>query len=479
VSSDPDDQLNSVQKMILSGRKDPAAFIEAYMGAKLWGMQKRIVQSVFDRPRVAVRAAHSVGKTFVAARIVLAWFYLYPHSKILTTAPTFTAVRKLLWAEIAAAKAKVPKGFGGQLFGTELRADKDWWAIGLSTDSAERFQGFHSASPMLLVFDEAVGVRGEIWEAAEGIRAGGNVHMLAIANPTAVSGPFYDAFHSQRETWELMQISAFDSPNLQGLTPESILELSEQELDANPYPYLTTRRWVAEKLTEWGLGHPLWQSRVCGDFPTEREDSLVWLNWVEKAKKADLKVEEEDIWQVGIDVAGPGSDETVLCVRHGPRLMEMRSWAGSDVRGAVVNLLRNYEGKELICCVDSVGMGHYFARAIEENLPEVNVIDVNVGKRSDKPERFTNLKAQYYWGLRERFRDGEITGIWDERLVSQLCGIRYEHNVKGQVVIESKDSVRRRGGKSPDRAEALMLAFASGNRIQSGPVNLSREIFFG
>jgi hypothetical protein len=112
-------------------------------------------------------------------------------------------------------------------------------------------------------------------------------------------------------------------------------------------------------------------------------------------------------------------------------------------------------------------------------LPEVNVIDVNVGKRSDKPERFTNLKAQYYWGLRERFRDGEITGIWDERLVSQLCGIRYEHNVKGQVVIESKDSVRRRGGKSPDRAEALMLAFASGNRIQSGPVNLSREIFFG
>lgn len=472
-------QLPAVERIILQGRRDPAAFIETYMGADLWGMQKSIVRNVFRKPRVAVRAAHSVGKTFVAARIVLAWFYLYPHSKILTTAPTFTAVRKLLWAEIAAAKARMPKEFGGQLFGTELRAAQDWWAIGLSTDSAERFQGFHSDKPMLLVFDEAVGVRPEIWEAAEGIRAGGNVHMLAIANPTAVSGPFYDAFHSQRDTWELMQISAFMSPNLKGYTPENLMEASEQELDNNPFPYLTTRRWVAEKLREWGPGHPLWQSRVCGDFPTERDDSLIWLPWIESARRREIESKSTDLWQAGLDVAGPGSDETVLCVRHGARVVEMRSWAGSDVRGAVVNVLRGYEDRKILCCIDSVGMGHYFARAIEDGCPGISVIDVNVGNKSDDVERFSNSKAQYYWGMRERFRDGEITGVWDERLVSQLCGVRYSHNVKGQIVIESKDQLKRRGGKSPDRAEALMLAFAAGNRIQSGPVDIKREIFFG
>ncbi len=133
--------------------------------------------------------------------------------------------------------------------------------------------------------DEAPGVKPRIYEAIEGIRAGGDVRVLALGNPTIASGPFYDAFTANREGWNLITISAFDTPNLQrGLTLESLLELPDEELDNNPVPYLTTRRWVHEKYREWGPGHPLWESRVLGNFPTQSEDALLSLAWLEKAK---------------------------------------------------------------------------------------------------------------------------------------------------------------------------------------------------
>src|SRR5258706_10585240 len=91
---------------------------------------------------------------------------------------------------------------------------------------------------VLMVLDEAPGVLPEIYEAIEGIRAGGDVRVLALGNPTIASGPFYDAFTADREGWNLITISAFDTPNLHGLSIESLLELPDEELDNNPFPYL-------------------------------------------------------------------------------------------------------------------------------------------------------------------------------------------------------------------------------------------------
>src|SRR6266850_6112471 len=97
---------------------------------------------------------------------------------------------------------------------------------------------------------------------------------------TIASGPFYDAFTANREGWSLFTISAFNTPNLAGLDLESLLALSEDELDQNVRPYLTTRRWVKEKFHEWGLGHPLWESRVLGNFPKQSQDALISLTWL-------------------------------------------------------------------------------------------------------------------------------------------------------------------------------------------------------
>jgi hypothetical protein len=160
----------------------------------------------------------------------------------------------------------------------------------------------------------------------------------------------------------------------------------------------------------------------------------------------------------GLDVAGPGEDETVLAIRCGPKLLYLESWTESDPRGKVLAALEPYKGRLRQVNVDSTGIGYGMARHISDF--KYPVCDINVGAAARHPEKYANLKAELYWGLRLRFQSGDMSGCFSEKVIGQLAGIRYEHNARGQVVIESKDDMRKRGVKSPDLAEAVMLAYA-------------------
>lgn len=439
---------------------DPEWFVTTILGQDPWQTPRAIMRAlVRPRARVAVKACHSAGKTHTAAGIVLWW--VYSGGIAVTTAPTDTQVKRLLWGEIREAHEHARFPLGGVLNEKELKVSPQCYAMGLATNEGVRFQGFHGR--VLIVLDEAPGVRPDIWAAIEGIRAGGDVRILALGNPTMASGPFYDAFGRDRAGWQTFTIDAFDTPNLAGLTPETLRTLSEEELDVTVRPYLTTRRWVREKLDEWGETSPLWLARVRGRFPTQSEDSLLSLAWLEAARVRECGEARGDEWAAGLDVAGPGEDETVLVVRHGPRIVETRVWTTPDPRGDVVAALRAYKDRRIDVYVDSIGIGYYMARHLESELGQFGklaVHDVNVGETALDTERYANWKAELYWGLRMRCQQGDLAGLVDDLAISQLCGIRYRHNARGQVVIESKDDARKRGVRSPDRAEAVMLAFA-------------------
>lgn len=418
-----------------------------------------------DRPqsRVAIKACHSSAKTYSCAEIVL-WWTIVKRGIAVTTAPTWTQVEKLLWGEIHKAYESARFPLGGIINQTELKISADCYAVGLSTNEGVRLQGFHGN--VLIVIDEAPGVRPDIFESIEGIRAGGDVRILMPGNPTIASGPFYAAFERERAMWTTFTIDAFDTPNLEGITIDDLRAIpfsdrlsSEHEafLAVSPRPYLTTRRWVWEKLHTWGEQSPLWQSRVRGQFPSQSEDSLIALLWLERSGAIANEAPPSDMpASAGLDVAGPGEDETVLTIRQGTYVHPPISWAHADPRGEVINALRSWKIEKVN--VDSIGIGYYMARHLEDN--GYTVVDVNVGEAPSDRERYANLKAELYWGLRERFEQGDIHGITDDVTISQLAGIRYRHNARGQVVIESKDEARKRGVTSPDRAESLMLAFA-------------------
>lgn len=433
---------------------DPVRFAEFFLCASLWESQAAILRSVAEHPRTAVKACHASGKSFLASCAALWWMTRFPDGVVITTAPSWVQVTRVLWGEIKKAVARARISFP-PILQTEIKHRADNYAMGLSTNEGVRFQGFHGR--VLIILDEAPGVKPEIWESIEGIRAGGDVRLLAIGNPTVASGPFYDAFTTARAHWSTMTISAFDSPNLAGVTLERLLALSDAELDTNGRPYLVTRRWVREKWDEWGAGHPLWDSRVLGNFPTQADNALISLAWIEAAG-ARTVIETNRPLRAGIDVAGPGEDETVLALVDGPTIVRLEAWADPDPRGKVAAALSAYRDRLEWVNVDSVGIGYYLARHLADlGYP---VRDINVGAPSTDPEKYANAKAEIYWGLRMRFQAGDVAGLTDEKAISQLAGILYAHNARGQVVIESKDQARKRGVKSPDRAEALMLAFA-------------------
>ena len=197
---------------------------------------------------------------------------------------------------------------------------------------------------------------------------------------------------------------------------------------------------------------------MLGNFPLQAEDALIPLAWLEKCQHSE-KCGDGTKLRAGLDVAGPGEDETVLYVRDGPRIIFGKSWMQADPRGEVVAALKQYEGRIEVINVDSAGIGWNMYTHLNDLFPGI-AHPINVGESSHDPEKYANLKAELYWGLRMRAQAGDLTGYLDEKLIGQLAGIRYKHNARGQIVIESKEDARKRGVKSPDRAEAVMLAFA-------------------
>ena len=320
------DHAQSLRNVIL----DPVRFTRGCLRQDIWPTQAAILRSLATKRRTAVKACHASGKSFVSAAAVLWWVTRFPDGIVVTTAPTWTQVEKVLWGEIKKAVARSRIAYP-PLNQTELKLGPNNYAIGLSTNEGVRFQGFHGR--ILIVIDEAPGVLPEIWEAIEGIRAGGDVRVLALGNPTIASGPFYEAFTSNRDGWSTFTISAFDTPNLAGLTLEDLLELPDTELDRNPRPYLVTRRWVREKYREWGPGHPLWESRVLGQFPTQADNALISLAWIEDAARRPIVTTGSQL-TAGLDVAGPGEDETVLVVADGPSIL-------TDPHNAVMDAIRS------------------------------------------------------------------------------------------------------------------------------------------
>lgn len=460
----------AIRGRIAAWTRDPVTFARNVLSADVWDTQAHILASLQTRRRIAVKACHASGKSFTAAAAVLWWLVAHPDGIVVTTAPTWTQVEKVLWGEIHAAigRAKVLRYVlqGREPNRTEFRLGPNNYAVGLSTNEGVNFQGFHGK--VLIVLDEAPGVRPDIYEAIEGIRAGGDVRVLALGNPVIGSGPFYDAFTSARDSWALETISAFDTPNLAGLDVQALAELPDDQLDANPRPYLVTRRWAREKLVEWGESSPLWQSRVLGNFPKQSDDSLISLAWIERAIAAD-PVDSVEPFEAGIDVAGPGEDETAVYVRRGPQVLASRAWAQPDPRGEVAAYLGEWKQRgQLRVKVDTIGQGYYFGKHLEDIGFDVE--HVNVGEAPSDREKYANLKAELYWSLRMRFEAGDLRGPLCDRTQAQLTGIRYRHDARGRVVIESKDEARKRGVRSPDRAEALMLAFAPARHVIAAPI---------
>jgi hypothetical protein len=298
-------------------RKNPLDIVDRVLGVTPWDMQREILIALFSPSvrRVGVKSCHGAGKTITAAIAALAWLYGGKDRIVLTTAPTGRQVRKLLWREIRSIWNKCKereRPLGGEMppNAPELVLADGWFATGFSSNDPVNVQGFHAPGGVLVIMDEANGVHPDIWEALAGVLVGVNDRLLAIANPTEPSGPFYKLWSDP--DCVKFSISAEDTPNVKA--------------GREVVPGMISRAWVEDRKRAWGEDSALYQSRVLARFPASSDDRLVPLSWLDIAKQRHADLEDATAstdtiiqatgWtgecDLGLDVARYGGDNTVI-----------------------------------------------------------------------------------------------------------------------------------------------------------------------
>jgi phage terminase large subunit len=418
------DQKAYVRKVL----GDPVLFATHILGAGLWKREAEILRSIQNNRRTAIKACHGAGKTYSLALAALWWLARYPQGIVLTTCPTLRQVRTQVWSEIhrISARSKIPYP---ELKTTELKfRGEDNFALGLSTNQAANFQGYHGKY-VLIIVDEAPGIAAEIWDAIAGAMAGGKVHLVIAGNPTTPSGPFFDAFNRERGLWNCITIDAFDSPNLEGITLEQLLQMDSATggpLDQNPVPYLVTKRWAYDQYLVWWHGDerssPSWMSRVRGQFSDQSHNALIKLAWLERAKRRALENPVKDAGErlvAGVDVGGVDSETVVyLCEisKGNPKILKFGAWRGEDTRGYAVALLKPHRNRLATVRVDADGVGYNFGLHLRDQGLPVELVHVGITVESkpnlgadDPALRFFNQKAQLYQHVADLLeRDGSM-----------------------------------------------------------------------
>lgn len=461
----PEDLASIVSELErLEWLDNPISFIEDRCKERLWSKQKEISMSVVVNRRTAVHSCHETGKSFLAARIAAWWLCAHKAGEafVVSSAPTGRQVRTILWREIGRIHAKA--GLPGRTNQTEWMMEmpagnEEIVAFGMKPDdmSPTAFQGIH-AKYVLVIFDEACGIAAALWDAADSLVANDFSRMLAIGNPDDPETEFGDIC-KPGSGWNVIGIGYHDTPNFTGETVDPEL----RHLLIGPI-------WVEEKKRKWGEDNPLYISKVLGRFPETTIDGLIPLRWIRQAQERDLKPGSPN--ELGVDIGG-GGDPNIIAQRRGGHVRIIRRDVEPDTMRTVGHIAKALRDTGADCAkIDVIGIGRGVCdRGKELGKPfiPVNVSERPLQRKASREEKrigrrpdqeFANLKAEGYWNLRTHFQEGTIDiDATDDDLAAQLAALKYDQNSRGETIIVKKKELKEDIGRSPDEAEAVMLAF--------------------
>jgi len=442
----------------LAYRTDPVAWVRRKIGEWVWSKQAEIMRAVVEHRRTAVKSCHGVGKSHLASRVAAWWLDVHPPGTafVVTTAPTYAQVRAILWRYIR--QIHRAHQLPGRVNQTEWHIDGEIVAFGRkpADHDVAAFQGIH-ALHVLVIIDEACGIPEQLYIAADALTTNDGCRILAIGNPDNPASHFKTVC-AAGSGWHTVRISAFDSPNLTG-----------EEVPAELAELLISRGWVEEKAAEWGVDNPIYISKVLGDFPDQSPNAVVRLADVAACRLSlEIPYLPEQLLPVelGVDVGG-GGDLTVVRERRGVRAG--REWTSHSDRPetlAPLVIKAIVETGATAVKVDSIGIGWGLCGELRNRRREhgAQIIGVNVAEKASEPEKYLNLRAEMWWKVGRQL---SADRAWDlstmdngDKTVAELLEPRWEVDPSGRIKIESKDDIRERtSGRSPDHADALLLAY--------------------
>lgn len=445
MSSSP---KNSFVDFIAAYRDHPVLFVREVLGANPLPWQEDFLRAVArGERRISVRAGHGVGKSTVCSWALI-WHMVtrYPQKSVVT-APTAAQLFDALYSELKSWINKLPpilkdlfEVFSDRI---NLKDAPESSFISARTSSSERpeaLAGVHSEN-VLLIVDEASAVPEAVFEAAAGSMSGHSATTILISNPTRNSGLFYKTHHELASDWFRLHVSCINIP-------------------------LVSSDFVRQIEATYGRDSNAFRIRVLGEFAIADDDTLIAADLVDAAMSRDITQGDETM-VYGLDVARFGTDRTALCKRRGNVVIEIKHWGGLDLMqtvGAVVNEAKTDNPEEI--CVDTIGLGSGVADRLREQ--GFNVRDVNVSESSAMNPNANKLRDELWLSVKDWLATRAVKLPKDDTLRHELVAPRYNFTSSGKVVVESKDSMKRRGMRSPDLADALCLTFASNAALVGG-----------
>lgn len=439
-------------------KDDPVMWAEEVLGLFLWSGQKEILQSIVDNKKTAVKSSHSIGKTFICAVAACWWVSTRPNCMVQTTAPTYQQVHGLLWEEIR--KMHAGAGLAGRVL------DKDVWKrelsgieveVGVGKKPADSnlhgFHGTHRPDGVLVIIDEGCGVPQSLYTASDAITTARMDRVVTVGNPDDPNTEFGRIFNQPTGEWNLVTVSAYDTPNFTG---EDIPEYLKASL---PDPL-----WVEGRKREWGEDSARFKSKVLAEFPEQGSDAFFSQSAIDVAYDLDLGDDLSVPCVLGVDVAGYGDNYSVIYTNRGGRVRQHSRWSGGNAIESTENIVRAArETGAAEVRIDGSGFGSAIVDLVvkeaHENGDNYLVIKVLGGAASADLMKHANARAEQFDHLRNEMLKGNVDlDREDVELSKQLLALKYKFTARGGIQIESKKEMATRGAPSPDELDGVVYA---------------------
>lgn len=482
--------IKKLTKSLSRYRDHPEWFAKDILDMQLiWKGQKKIFDKVAKHKRVTVPSGHSTTKSATAAILSLWWLSTRHKSRVVVTAPTFRQLMTVYYAE-------VNKWYTGSLLddfkmftlyasGMTINDEslkKEWFMLPISPKSPDALQGQHgdksqdvrkimkemgiteieddetleevikkvknkddenSNDSLMVIIDEASGVSREIMEVLEGTDAS---KLILFGNMTKNNGMFYDSVYRNKGTYEVVQLSSYDSPFM-----------SQEQIN------------YMEEL--YGKDSNVVRVRLKGLPPSTENDTIIPRELLEKYVDAIIKPEnllDDTNIDIGADVARYGDDNGKIYCRRGSYTVFEKTFSKKNTMrmvGEISKIAIDNPNIKINAKVDPIGVGTGVCDRLDEiDHNNVEIIEIVNNATAENEEEYANLITELFFEFLKKLKAGMVSiPVDSDILIEDLSARKYGFDSKGRLLIESKDEFKKRVGRSPDDGDAFLMCWADNN----------------
>lgn len=274
--------------------------------------------------------------------------------------------------------------------------------------------------------------------------------------------------------------------------PEGFVLTAEEQEYAGQYELdLGQMAWRRNKIAELGdatLFKQEYPATAAEAFQFSGHDSFIKPESVARARKTTC--EPSGPLVIGFDPARHGPDASALARRRGRKLLKVDRREKLDTMqsvGWIKQVIDTEAPVRVFIDVGGLGVGIY------DRLCEMGygpggkgiVVAVNFGGAPLEPERYDekgqpigggplNRRAEMWMASRDWLNaEGGADIPDDDGLQADACAPSYKFDSNGSLQIEKKEDMKRRGVKSPDRWDAVVLTLAEPVIVQQAPIRLN------